>query len=169
MSVDEKKSPLRRPPLRQAGQSLQEECDRILDDKIMYHFVVALFIVVMAVYDWCGWYFKTPRLPWLTTFLAIGYVVFGMIRLRPLFKLHRRLKLGRDGERIVSQELEKLRAHGYRIYHDFLGDGFNIDHIVVGPTGVFTINTKTISMPRNSNEKIDYDGRVIRIPGTRFS
>jgi len=168
MTHDEKESPLRRPPLRQAGQSLQEESDRILDDKIMFHLVMVLFIVVMAVYDWCGWYFKAPRLPWLTTLLAIGYAVFAAIRVRPLFKLHRQLKLGRDGERTVGQELEKLRAHGYRIYHDFLADGFNIDHIVVGPTGVFTINTKTISKPKNPDAKIDYDGSVVRIPGTKL-
>jgi hypothetical protein len=89
-----------------------------------------------------------------------------VIRARPLYNLHRQLKLGRDGERTVGQELEKLRAYGYRIYHDFLADGFNIDHIVIGPTGVFTINTKTISKPKDSDAQIDYDGQVIKIPGT---
>jgi hypothetical protein len=82
-------------------------------------------------------------------------------------KLNRQLKLGRDGERTVGQELEKLRVDGYRVYHDFLGDKFNIDHIVIGPTGVFTINTKAVSKPKHPDAKIEYDGTVINIPGTR--
>lgn len=166
MVMDEKESPLRRPPLRQAGQSLQEEMDRVWGDKAELYLLVAVFLVALAAYDWLGWILKAPRLPWLTTVVAIGYVVYAAIRIRPLYRQYRQLKLGRDGERTVGQELEKLRAHGYRVYHDFIADGFNIDHIVIGPTGVFTINTKTISKPKSHDAKIEYDGRVVRIPGT---
>ena len=168
MTNDQKESPLRRPPLRQAGQSLQDEMDKVWEDKIGYHLMVALFLFVLAFWDWWGWFFKAPRLPWFTTVVALGYVAFAAIRVRPLYKHYRQLKLGRDGERTVGQELEKLREYGYRVYHDFLGDGFNIDHIVIGPTGVFTIDTKTISRPKHPDAKIEYDGREVRIPGTKL-
>ena len=166
MSNDEKQSPLRRPPLRQAGQSLQDEMDRVWEDKIGSYFTLALFMIVLAFWDWWCWFFKMPRRPWLTTAMAVVFAIFAAIKVLPLFKKYNALRLGRDGEKTVGQELEKLRAYGYRIYHDFLADGFNIDHIVIGPTGVFTINTKTISKPKNPDAKIDYDGQVIRIPGT---
>lgn len=165
MTKEEKQSPLRRPPLRQPGQSLQEEMDRVWEDKIEKRFILALSLFLLAFWDWWGWLFKTPRLPWFTTAIAVGYLAYAAVRVRPLYKRYRWLKLGRDGERTVGQELEKLRAHGYRVYHDFLADGFNIDHIVIGPTGVFTMNTKTFSKPKNPDTKIGYDGHVITVPG----
>ncbi|MGD0652327.1 MAG: nuclease-related domain-containing protein [Verrucomicrobiia bacterium] len=165
---DEKESPLRRPPLRQAGQSLQEQMDRVWDEKIDFYLLTALVVGALAFWDWWFWFFKIPRLPWITTVIAIGYIAFAAIRLRPLYKRYCQLKLGRDGERTVGQELEKLRAHGYRVYHDFLADGFNIDHIVIGPTGVFTINTKAVSKPKDPNAKIEYDGTRVTIPGTKL-
>jgi hypothetical protein len=163
-----KESPLRRPPLRQAGQSLQEEMDRVWDDKITDYFLKASFLVALAFVEWWGWFFKVPRLPWVMTVLAVGYAAYVALRSRPLFRHYRQLKLGRDGERTIGQELEKLRAHGYRVYHDFLADGFNIDHIVIGPTGVFTINTKAVSKPKDPNARIEYDGTRITIPGTKL-
>ena len=166
--MTEKKSPLRRPPLRQAGQSLQEEIDRISDGKISDYAVILCFPIAFALMEWIFVYFKTPRQPWLMTGLALICFAYAWVKLQPLYKTRRNLRLARDGERIVGQELEKLRANGFRIYHDFLGDGFNIDHIVVGPTGVFTINTKTISQPKNNNIPIQYDGVELRVPGTTF-
>src|ERR1017187_10468020 len=100
MAKEDKQSPLRRPPLRQAGQSVQEEMDRLWDQKIDFYFVTALVLCVLAVWDWCGWFFKTPRLPWLTTLMAVGYMVYAAIRVRSARKKYLLLKLGRDGERI---------------------------------------------------------------------
>jgi hypothetical protein len=132
----------------------------------MDYFMFALLLLALALFEWFGWVFKVPRLPWVATVFAVGYITYASIKLRPLLKKYRELKLGRDGERTVGQELEKLRAQGYRVYHDFLAESFNIDHLVIGATGVFTVNTKTISKPKRSDAKIDYDGRVVRVPGT---
>jgi len=167
MSKAEKESPLKRPPLRQAGQSLQEKADQFWEDKVEHYCLTALFLFLLAFYEWWEWYFRRPRRPWIPTIIAIAYAVFVAIRVRPHFRQYRQMKLGGDGERIVGQELEKLRAHGYRVYHDFLADGFNIDHIVIGPTGVFTIETKTISKPKDSDVRVDYDGSVVTILGSR--
>jgi hypothetical protein len=168
MKKEDKQSPLRRPPLRQAGQSLHEQADDLWEDKMQWYFINSTFLVVWAFLEWWFWLFKLPRRPWIVTALAVGYAVYAVFRLRPLFRKHRQLRLGRDGERTVGQELEKLRAYGYRVYHDFLAAGFNIDHIVIGPTGVFTINTKTISKAKNLEATIEYNGHVVRIPGTRL-
>jgi Nuclease-related domain len=164
----EKKSPLRRPPLRQAGQSLQEQMDDFWEQKINYYYMMSLFLVALAFIDWWSWFFKIPRLPWLTTIGAAGYIGFAWTRVRKFHRQYQHLKLGRDGERTVGQELEKLRAKGYRVYHDFLGEKYNVDHVVIGPTGVFTINTKAISQPRDPKAKIEYDGEKLNIPGTRL-
>ncbi|MBB1378973.1 nuclease-related domain-containing protein [Pseudoalteromonas sp. SR43-2] len=53
-----------------------------------------------------------------------------------------KLKLGRDAELAVASELIELQSHGYQVFHDIQADGFNIDHLVVGPNGIFAIETK---------------------------
>lgn len=169
MTNDQKESPLQRPPLRQAGQSLQEERDDILNEKIEPVLLTGLFLIVLAVYEWFGWFFKTLHRPWVVTVIAVGYVLYAAIRVRPFYRLSRQLRLGRDGERIVGQELEKLRTYGYRVYHDFLADDFNIDHIVVGPTGIFTVETKAFRKPKDPDAKIGYDGHVVSVPGVTLT
>ncbi|MFC8916059.1 nuclease-related domain-containing protein [Streptomyces sp. NPDC057116] len=51
---------------------------------------------------------------------------------------------GLEGERKVGRELERLIPQGWRVLHGIeKGNGGDIDHLLIGPGGVFTINTKT--------------------------
>lgn len=54
-------------------------------------------------------------------------------------------RVGADGEETVGSRLEKLRDHGWHILHAVpVGSkGSDIDHVLIGPGGVYTINTKT--------------------------
>jgi len=50
---------------------------------------------------------------------------------------------GAEGEEVVGKILEGLVADGWQVVHDVsLGRG-NIDHVVVGPAGLFTVETKS--------------------------
>jgi len=75
----------------------------------------------------------------------------------------RHLKQGRDGERAVAECLDILRQDGYWVFHDLVADGFNIDHILVGPSGVYTVETKTISKPTSGDHRVVFDGESVRI------
>src|SRR5689334_11974907 len=62
--------------------------------------------------------------------------------------------------------LEQLRAAGYRVFHDVKGgENFNIDHVLVGPGGVFAVETKTRSKPEGRDAKVVYDGECVRVDG----
>jgi hypothetical protein len=50
---------------------------------------------------------------------------------------------GADGEEIVGEILESLVADGWQVIHDVSFGRGNIDHIVVGPGGLFTVETKS--------------------------
>lgn len=50
---------------------------------------------------------------------------------------------GAEGEEAVGKILEELRAEGWCVIHDVAFGRGNIDHIVVGPGGIFTIETKS--------------------------
>ncbi|MFB8199436.1 nuclease-related domain-containing protein [Kitasatospora purpeofusca] len=53
------------------------------------------------------------------------------------------LSKGLDGERLVGGLLDGLRAYGWYVLHAVpLPSGADIDHVVIGPPGVFTVNTK---------------------------
>jgi hypothetical protein len=56
-------------------------------------------------------------------------------------------QLGFDGERFVGEELTRLVAEGFEIYHDLPFDGFNMDHVLVGSPGVFLVETKARRKP----------------------
>ncbi|MEU6252243.1 nuclease-related domain-containing protein [Streptomyces sp. NPDC047043] len=50
---------------------------------------------------------------------------------------------GLEGERRVGRELQRLSAHGWRVLHGVgKANGGDIDHLLIGPGGVFAINTK---------------------------
>lgn len=50
---------------------------------------------------------------------------------------------GAKGERIVDKRLGKLRRDGWTVLSSIVKrSGADIDHLVIGPPGVFTINTK---------------------------
>lgn len=80
--------------------------------------------------------------------------------------------LGYFGERIVAEHLEPLKSQGWRIFHDVPGTGnghrFNIDHVAVGPAGVFVIETKTRrkggARPGFDDHKVYFDGRSLVWP-----
>ncbi|HET9154336.1 MAG TPA: nuclease-related domain-containing protein [Solirubrobacterales bacterium] len=50
---------------------------------------------------------------------------------------------GAEGEEVVGGILEGLREGGWCVIHDVAFGRGNIDHIVVGPGGIFTIETKS--------------------------
>lgn len=71
---------------------------------------------------------------------------------------------GRKGEIYVGRILEGLRPFGYTPINDIpcLTDEkkvFNVDHVLVGPTGIFVIETKTLS--KNARHKITYDNHSL--------
>jgi Nuclease-related domain len=51
---------------------------------------------------------------------------------------------GAEGERRTARLLAPLERHGYQVFHDLAipGSAANVDHLVVGPTGVYVIDSK---------------------------
>jgi hypothetical protein len=80
-------------------------------------------------------------------------------------------RFGARGEQAVAESLAdpKLAAAGYRAFHDLPGDGeWNVDHIIVGPGGVFVVETKACARRKPRWDQPDhvvvYDGKALRFP-----
>jgi len=122
-------------------------------------------MVLLAVLEWVKYYWSVPPAPILYSVVAMpgnGYAIFRFFRVKREWKT---LRLGREGERDVGQKLEVLREAGYEMFHDIIGDGFNIDHVLIGPAGIFTVETKTHSKPLTGNPSVVFDGEKILIDG----
>jgi len=159
------RSPLKDRSLRLPGQSTAEQLEKLLDERIETPGIMAAFSIALAVSEWWRWYKPFPPQPVLfsaVAALATAYAGWRLWRTRPAI---RALRLGIEGERAVGQFLERLRAQGYHVLHDVLGENFNIDHVLIGPAGVITVETKTWTKPRRGNAKITFDGERLVIQG----
>lgn len=125
--------------------------------------IVSLFLTLLVGLEWVRWWVPLPPNPLPSTTLAVVAIFYTWRKRFPLVATIRNLRLGREGERVVGQMLEPLREKGCRVFHDIPGAGFNIDHAIVGPAGIFTIETKTRTKPMRGSSKIVYDGHAIRI------
>ncbi|MGO9445704.1 MAG: nuclease-related domain-containing protein [Thiobacillaceae bacterium] len=159
------KSPIKDKPLRLPGQSLEEECRKVFDDKLETPLLLAVFFVVFAFMEWWRYFWKQPPHPIVFTIIAvvmIGYAAWRVWKTRPYV---RALKQGIEGEKAVGQFLERLREDGYQVFHDVIGTGFNVDHVLIGPGGVFTVETKTWSKPARGEARIKFNGEQLIIAG----
>lgn len=159
-----KRSPLKAKPLRVAGQSLDRQMAEFLDDHVMTPLVALLILWIIAGLEWHRYFFPRPPTPEFYTILAVGVTVYVAWRLRHMLVRYRALKLGRDGERAVAEVLDRMRESGFRVFHDVMGPGFNVDHLLVGSKGIFVIETKTVSKS-HPDATIQYDGEQVSVDG----
>ncbi|MGJ7608557.1 nuclease-related domain-containing protein [Variovorax sp. LT1R20] len=157
------RSPLKDKPLRVPGQSVAEEREELIENTVAQPLMLALFLSLLAGLEWSRHYFNTKPSPIIYSIAAtigIAYAVFRIWRNIP--KL-RNLRQAMEGERVVGQFLERLRQNGFQVFHDIVGDDFNVDHVLIGPPGVFTVETKTWSKPNSENAQIVFDGETLKI------
>jgi len=94
--------------------------------------------------------------------IVATFSVYKIIKIKKKLK---HLRQGRDGERTIGQYLEGLRETGCRVFHDIVGNGLNLDHVVISQHGVFVIETKTYSKPQKGEAKITVAGEQVLING----
>lgn len=162
MKNERDRSPLdRAKPLRVPGQSIDVEIDNVLHDHVLSPLFLALFMVLIAALEWWRHVTNMKPNPWMFTggaALACVYAIYRIFRIRR--RLHQ-LRLGRDGERAVGQGLEGFRAAGFFVFHDVPSGDANVDHVLIGSKGVYTIETKTFSKPLRGECKVSVvDGEV---------
>ena len=124
------------------GQSLRDEKERLLDNRFLPAYLATAFLWILWAVDEYRVQTHEQPAPKVTLCLAIVATGICAILFRRLFGDFRRLNRGERGELRVAEVLDDLRSYGYRVAHDLTRDGFNIDHVVVGPAGVFAIETK---------------------------
>lgn len=163
--MEDTRSPLKNKPLRNPGQSVHDERIDLLYDKVFAPAMIAVMLIVWASLEWWRFYFPARPQPLPMSVFAIAalcYAVWQFRKYRPRIKA---LRLAEDGEKAVGQFLDTLRETGYQVFHDVVGDGFNVDHVLIGPAGVFSIETKTWKKPQRGSPEIQFDGVTLTAGG----
>ena len=152
--MDNRHSPLPVQPLHNPGESLSERRIDILADSIPWFILIGV-TAILALIEWLRWLYNNPPNPVVFTGLALITLSLAMIRILSLWKSHKNYYLGMQGEKYVAQVLNAdLRDRGYYTLHDIPCERMNIDHVLIGPGGIFTIETKVARKIEGVESKI---------------
>lgn len=167
----------RRSPL--AGRRVGKLPGQALVDRISDHetdLLLAVMLMYMALplafMAWVGTRVRIDKVvwglnEWAFLLLAAGAFAYG---LRDYIRSHRARERARDGllaERVTGMQLNRLVAQDCIVMHDLPADGFNIDHVVIAPRGVYAVETKSFRKPKDADGRhyrVAYDGSALRFP-----
>lgn len=103
---------------------------------------------------------------------GVGAVIWARIRFIEWMREQYRLRTGLRGEQAAADELQPAVRAGYYLFNDVPTDAdCNIDHVLVGPAGVFALETKARSKPENLNGRdlvAEFDGQRISFTGGAY-
>lgn len=161
-----KRSPIKDRPHRNPGDSIRDRMLDVIFDRVMLPLLGTIFFGALALMEWTRLLTHSEPSPRTLTGIALAAASLTAWR---VWKSHRELEAlrqGRRGELAVGQYLdEEMRPRGGHTFHDYPGEGFNIDHILVHPTGVYALETKTYSKPDDG--KVIFDGETLSITGLK--
>lgn len=164
-------SPLWRDMLRPAGYSVRNKLDELNFDIDFFIFAFTCMpLAGYAIYVSQSHFLGVPdsAIRVVLTILLFVALTGGLgWWLSRLLRDRQRLQIGMEGEMYTGQALDQLMLEGARVFHDIPFDYGNIDHVVVSPSGVYSVNTKTFRKPtnvKNNNVVVDHGENVIRFP-----
>ena len=160
-----RRSPLTQKLLRSPGEMLRA---RILEldfeiDSTAFMFIVMPFLIYSVFSSQL--YFDNQSISILSVSINVTMIIIiGVFLIRKItcaLDKRRRLVLGLEGELVTGEELNRLMLHGCRVFHDLPTDYGNIDHVVISPSGVYSVETKMIGKLREGgSSSITVDHRT---------
>ncbi len=158
--------------LRSPGQSRKSEIqviDRQINDCVIY-IGIAVAVQIIA-FSFLTTMMTGTLLTYLLSFSSLVTVSFSLwylIKTTALVMKRSKQADGYHGERISGDQLSILMLEGYRVFHDLPFEGFNIDHVLVGPGGVFTVETVLKRKRKLDTEPmVRFDGEKLHWPKGR--
>lgn len=144
------------------GESLQIRI-RELENKIQESFIFPIYFSIVALFSWLI-VLNVMKFDFFTavllSFVALGFILHAVKKVRGLLNKLRNCRKGLEGERLVGEVLNGLCDNKTSfVYHDIPGDQFNVDHILVSTRGVFVIETKHFD--REKCHEFYFDGDMI--------
>lgn len=128
----------------------------------------------------CGGYIvagmlDTVYMGWeaLVMFYAGGVVLWclAIIRWRLAMRRYEEIRWHISALKMVDEAVAPLIQRGHIIFRDFITDGLSVDHLIVGPKGVFALQTlvrPVLGKPGQLQDTmVTYDGRTLFFPNEK--
>jgi hypothetical protein len=99
--------------------------------------------------------------------MLLGGVAVLLQQARRHVLMMRRCREGLAAEIATADGLQQLVPDGLMLFHDLPAEGFNIDHVVVGHSVVFAVETKSRKKPAKGGKdsaRVRYDGKALSFP-----
>ncbi len=170
---EDRRSPLTDDLLRLPGETLNEKFRDFAFD-LCGALTASILIPAIGLISLLNSWVDPARIQFNFNAFFIGLLILAGVS----WSLWRTLKIlrtisitrrGLEGELATAQLLTPLLADGWQLFHDLPMKRSNIDHVLVGPTGVYAIETKyrskRQSLKGKESAQAEYDGRAIRFAG----
>lgn len=168
----QRRSPINRGLLRSPGHTLREQLDE-MDRNANWDVAMLMIVPLMALTLYLGQSqvlkaASSAPVAVIYGMAAVGFIAYMVRKLWKAFARIDNLKTGLDAELAVGQELDQLMRQGAAVFHDFPGEKFNIDHVVIAQQGVFAIETKGYSKLNKHGGRagatVVFDGQTVKFP-----
>jgi hypothetical protein len=124
-------------------------------------FVLSVGILAMA-------YPESGSAAWVLLIAAVLMTGYALIRYKTALGHRREIQWYHEARAMVDRAVAPLVPRGYVVFRDFRDDELRIDHLLVGPKGVFAL--QTLVWPEHHKEgrsphaTVTYDGRALYFP-----
>lgn len=163
--------PVKQRLLRAPGESLRIRIGEINEKLMLLIFAITGTGGFLGYYtDLAGKLSESLRFQYLAAFWAAALLILTSLTawLVHTYRLRLDYELGESGERAVGEETNKLMRFGCHVFHDLVVENWNIDHVVVAPSGVYVIETKAYRKQKTHGDdfyKVRFDGKALHFPG----
>lgn len=153
-------------PAERQRRRIEARSDRIqwLTVKMLMVGMAAWIAVVASQIPW-----SQLRLTWIDAAVLLLAAGWSVLTIRQLSVLWEERRGGGDGVRAevaVARRLDGLQALGCQIFHEVPIDDFDIDHVIIGPSAVFALETKARRRggAQGAAAVVRYDGQTLHFP-----
>ncbi len=151
-----------RPAVPAVGRSVDEELER-LQERHYQAVVPTILVVLLALFEWFRWWYPSQGEPLIFSLFALvaaGYTGWHLLASR---RTLRSLRLARDEEWRMGLVLARLREQGFRVFHEVPGPEGPVDHVLIGPPGLFVLHQPALRPAAPEARGVAYSGADLRL------
>ena len=153
------------------GQQLRQRMEVLgygIDERVVELMMIGPFALLVLLVPRVQWASLRPTLvDYLVLAAAVAMCFWNIKRLLPLWRERLQCREGMRAEIASAQWLDRLQVQGCLVLHDIPAKDFNIDHVVISPTAVFMVETKSRRKKGEgkASANVTYDGKTLQFPG----
>lgn len=155
-------------PGQQLVKRMSDHETELMSSVMMMYMAIPMMFMLWAGMriDWSALQWGTHE--WLFLVGALAFFAYGLWEYIRHLHARDRAADGLLAERVTGMQLNRLVAQGCLVLHDLPADGFNVDHVVVSPRGVYAVETKSFRKPKRAkserNFSVRFDGKALHFP-----